>query len=564
MSDNRNNLLTQGSIIFTDYSHSVQNQPTSHSGWQHPPEDPIPTLQSEDGTKNNLDQENTHAEDIGIEFESDDLLSDDLTKAIMREISEESNSSLKHDFQTDTPLLDTESREISRILEQPIFMDDSEDMSQHSVEQLQSHETLTDQTHTSIDSYVEIDNEIGSLETNEEQSTDILPAYMLALPADDQTHHVLPSKDDKVHIEALERWLERPAPKQQQSSNILTIAASILGVAIVGGVFYSFYFNSFFQSPQGLPDHLAGISSVNLSSYSKENITTTNDQSSHRFSNSSGSNDSGSHQGDSKKRSYSSASLITTGPILGSANNKCSEPQIDISSLKGGKSQINISSDCYSNQPITISYSGIEFNRVFDQTGSLEFVLDCFAGDRTPIHFTFNNGKKYTRYPVTDGIDKMSKVAILWESAFDLDIHAFEYSPASNKTTHVWEQKSSSYQDAEDKTSDTLNGHGFISSSSSLSKTSDQKLEVYTYLHSSNQPRRVIKMGLSYKTRLPSQIQNVSCHNSNTNTLNYQTIHLRKNVEVSKSQASLILNDCDFNAQKQIKSKAITDLEIGK
>ncbi len=86
---------------------------------------------------------------------------------------------------------------------------------------------------------------------------------------------------------------------------------------------------------------------------------------------------------------------------------------------------------------VSISYSDATFVDRLDSEGHYPTVLDCFAGEAAPITITFEDGTSVVRQPVTDDLARYSKVAIVWSSSVDLDLHAFEYAARRQRCRRI-------------------------------------------------------------------------------------------------------------------------------
>ena len=190
------------------------------------------------------------------------------------------------------------------------------------------------------------------------------------------------------------------------------------------------------------------------------------------------------------------APQLTAQPIAGT----CGPADVILASEPGGLTQISVGSSCRAGELVSISYADATFVDRLDSEGHSKTVLDCFAGDTVPITIAFEDGTSVTRQPVTDDLARYSKVAIVWSSSVDLDLHAFEYAAGQNDAGHIWSGRPLSFAEAEASARNEKRGHGFLSSASTGTSIG-MNVEVYTFVHYPHEKSAGVKMGVDFTTR---------------------------------------------------------------
>lgn len=178
----------------------------------------------------------------------------------------------------------------------------------------------------------------------------------------------------------------------------------------------------------------------------------------------------------------------------------CGAPEIALTAEAGGLTHISVGSSCRAGELVTISYADATFVERLDRDGRSAMALDCFAGDAAPITIAFEDGTSVVRQPVTDDLTRYSKIAILWSSSVDLDLHAFEYAAAANDAGHVWSGHALSFAEAETIARNERRGHGFLSTAGT-GKSIGMNVEVYTFVHYPHEKPAGVKMGVDFVTR---------------------------------------------------------------
>jgi hypothetical protein len=176
----------------------------------------------------------------------------------------------------------------------------------------------------------------------------------------------------------------------------------------------------------------------------------------------------------------------------------CGEPDTALSAQPGGKTLISIVSTCRAGQIVTFSYDGATFIKWMDAQGKVAFLLDCFAGASEPVTMAFEDNTKVARLPIANDIERYSKVAIVWSSSVDLDLHAFEHAAQWDESGHVWSGAPGSLVAAE--LQENGRGHGFLSTSGSGGEVG-MNAEVYTYVHHAGEPAGYIKLSVDLVSR---------------------------------------------------------------
>ena len=182
----------------------------------------------------------------------------------------------------------------------------------------------------------------------------------------------------------------------------------------------------------------------------------------------------------------------------------CPPPEIYVSPLIGGQTQISIQSPCRRGQDVGFVYDGIEIRRQLPASGTGVFALDLFAGDRRSVDVAFADGTRRV-IPVTAAdLDKVSKIAVRWRAPVNLDLHVFEHAAGAGQPGHVWPGATTSPEAAHKTRAASGLGRGFLTV---YDDGQGDKVEVYTYFHGEKDQGGTVAMALDHETRgsLPSE-----------------------------------------------------------
>jgi hypothetical protein len=240
----------------------------------------------------------------------------------------------------------------------------------------------------------------------------------------------------------------------------------------------------------------------------------------------------------------------------------CGDPDIVLTAESGGLTQISVGSSCRAGELVSVSYAEATFVERLDREGHSAMALDCFAGDAAPITFAFEDGMTVVRRPVTDDLARYSKVAILWSSSVDLDLHAFEYAASAADAGHVWSGRPRSFAEAETNARNERRGHGFLSTEGA-GKSIGMNVEVYTFVHYPHEKPAGVKMGVDFVTR------GAKAEGDNCGAGRYAEIHFKAYV-IEKGRQSRQLDlafagvpcGTEINEAVRINSRLIPELTI--
>ncbi len=365
----------------------------------------------------------------------------------------------------------------------------------------------------------------------------------------------VPKEAEQVDINMLERWLDK-SPKQETGYSHwivswMCLASLCIGI-ILGGISVFIFMKPQDQEKMQIEEAYQAyrlmMSSRSSHATGGENNTSSSLEES----------DMGDHN-------YSGSATIAFAVPVMETKTVCNEnPVVKLTPLSGGKTSISIDGKCRHNQTVQIEYAGLKLDKKLDENGQLALTLDCFAGDKSPINFQFEDKHKIVRKPVALDLDKVTKVAVIWKGSANLNLHAFEYMAGAGQEGHVWENNPSSFRKAMYKTKQTGRGHGFISSAQTYG-SEEQKVEVYTFLNTKRQQDGVVKLALDYQLK-GNNLHHVTCQSQGDITIDYTTIVLTQNNTIKTSRAASILNPCNLVStdRKMLNTRAVEDLVFGR
>lgn len=187
-------------------------------------------------------------------------------------------------------------------------------------------------------------------------------------------------------------------------------------------------------------------------------------------------------------------------PTLPRNGTPCPTPEIETVPLSGGRMRVDITSPCRAGQLATLRYGPYGLGQALDGAGKATMVLDMFLGRDEKATAEFQDGSRRPLTVVGKDLTKVSKVAVAWRAAINLDLHAFEYTAKAGDAGHVWSGATPSVDAIADKVSKSGRGQGVMSSTADAATVGD-RIEVYTFWHGDGEHRGVVTMALDYETR---------------------------------------------------------------
>ena len=215
----------------------------------------------------------------------------------------------------------------------------------------------------------------------------------------------------------------------------------------------------------------------------------------------------------------------------------CAAAQLTADGLASGQSRISLSSPCRKTQSVKLTYGPIELDQTIGADGKLAVVLDMLFDAQQPVVAVFADGSKQSVTPVGLDLDKVTKVAIVWQGPADLEMHAFEYAAFENEPGHVWSGAAQTGDEAKKRTAADGRGHGFLSTLGAPGSKGG-RVQVYTFVHSAGGEPGVVAMRLDYASR-GAVPKGDACGSGHLSSVNFDVI-VRERGGVERVESNVI------------------------
>jgi hypothetical protein len=163
----------------------------------------------------------------------------------------------------------------------------------------------------------------------------------------------------------------------------------------------------------------------------------------------------------------------------------CQTPSVTVAAETGGRVRIRANSACRAGQSWTIQYGIVALTRRLGTNGQDETLVDLFQGQLIPVTAIFADGHRAVVAAPGQLPGGVSKVAIVWQSDANLELHAFEYAAAPGAAGHVSLVAPGSAELALGASA-TDKGRGFLTRMDDVSPAGRKAL-IYTFIHSAAQ-----------------------------------------------------------------------------
>ena len=270
---------------------------------------------------------------------------------------------------------------------------------------------------------------------------------------------------------------------------------------------------------------------------------------------------------DAAKSAGSNAKAVKSEPRAAHVNIPamavtCPNPSISSEPLTGGRSTVVMVSQCRAGQTADLKYGPLLTHHPVDNSGRAEFIVDLFLGADIETVVITADGGKWPVKPLSSDLGGVTKIAVLWQAAVNLDLHAFEYAAAPGEPGHIWSGNPRDSAAAAALLARDGRGHGFMSSSDE-GQHEGTKAEVFTFWRSKTQDRGTVAMALDYETR-GSKAQGETCGSGKNSEIAIEVVVLEPSAEIAKQSGLIPAIPCGtaIPAASRYRSGQVPDIRI--
>ncbi|MEM9059792.1 MAG: hypothetical protein AAGD13_04955 [Pseudomonadota bacterium] len=168
-------------------------------------------------------------------------------------------------------------------------------------------------------------------------------------------------------------------------------------------------------------------------------------------------------------------------------------PAMTIDVRRAARSIVTVNAPCHSNTVAQLEYSGLRLALPLNGEGKGDLTVLGFEPN-APALLSFDNGETIDFDLPFKGVERVSRVALVWEMPVSLELNAVEFGSALLSNDHVRPDNPRSFQDVRRR------GGGFLHSYRSYVGIG-QNAQVYSFWHRRGGRHGVVKLMIDYASR---------------------------------------------------------------
>lgn len=172
------------------------------------------------------------------------------------------------------------------------------------------------------------------------------------------------------------------------------------------------------------------------------------------------------------------------------------EISVDATALPGALVALSVSAPCYSGEEVAFDQLGLRFTELLGPTGDLAITVPAMA-DEAIFIATFADGTHQSASVLVTDLADYARVALVWQGATGLQLHALEGDAAYGDAGHVWAE-------APSLPSQAIEGKGGFVTVLGSSATG-YAADVYTY------PETLMSTGSTPEVSIEAQVTETTC-----------------------------------------------------
>lgn len=114
----------------------------------------------------------------------------------------------------------------------------------------------------------------------------------------------------------------------------------------------------------------------------------------------------------------------------------CTEPALTLDPSARGMLKLALAAPCFANERVTVSHAGLVFAVATDKAGDLKLMLPAMTG-MAKVEVRFASGEVVSASRRMTGLGALARVAVQWQGAEGLHLHAFENGAGFDMPGHV-------------------------------------------------------------------------------------------------------------------------------
>ncbi|MEM1300894.1 MAG: hypothetical protein AAGH68_16615, partial [Pseudomonadota bacterium] len=173
-------------------------------------------------------------------------------------------------------------------------------------------------------------------------------------------------------------------------------------------------------------------------------------------------------------------------------------PSTAIDVMRAGRTRLSVAAPCHAGTVAELSYSGIRFALPLNEKGQGEIMTLGFEANAQAL-LTFADGHKIDFDLPFKGVNRVARVALVWDMPVNLELNALEFGAPTGTDRHVRPDNRRTFRDVR------RTGGGFLHSFRSAGGLG-QNTDVYSYYKRAGGAQGVVQMMIDFASRNREQL----------------------------------------------------------
>ncbi|MEM6973504.1 MAG: hypothetical protein AAF577_11925 [Pseudomonadota bacterium] len=168
-------------------------------------------------------------------------------------------------------------------------------------------------------------------------------------------------------------------------------------------------------------------------------------------------------------------------------------PSITLDVRPAADTELGITSPCHADSIATVTYHDMTFGVPIDRSGRGSLMMHGFAAN-AETELEFADGEIVDFTVPFNGIERLERVALVWDQPISLNLHAFEFGAAEGEDGHVYREQRRDFRSVRRR------GGGFMYVYRPVEGVGDS-IQIYSHWVRRGGQAGVVKMYLDYESR---------------------------------------------------------------
>ncbi|MEM9781619.1 MAG: hypothetical protein AAF899_03990 [Pseudomonadota bacterium] len=168
-------------------------------------------------------------------------------------------------------------------------------------------------------------------------------------------------------------------------------------------------------------------------------------------------------------------------------------PSITLDVRAAADTELGITSPCHADSIATVEYHDMVFGVPIDRSGRGSLLMHGFASSADTV-LEFEDGETVEFTVPFNGIERLERVALVWDDPISLNLHAFEFGAGEGEDGHVYHEQMRDFRSVRRR------GGGFMYVYRPFEGVGDN-IQIYSHWVRRGGQAGVVKMYLDYESR---------------------------------------------------------------